>query len=94
MPYRDFLPKRKKSLEVALSQQEAKKAAEDALSEAEKNWFIQEDSLVNDEYDEEWQDWLTELGLSVQKWIGGAGNQMRNDGTVSRRFTCQFKNGL
>ena len=42
----------KKSLEMGLSQQEAKKAAEDAQEEAEKNYFIQEESLMNDESNE------------------------------------------
>ena len=36
MPYRAFLQKRKKLFEMGISQQEDKKAAEDALAEAEK----------------------------------------------------------
>ena len=38
---------------MGLSQQEAKKAAEYALAEADKNLFMSEESLMNDEYDEE-----------------------------------------
>ena len=36
IPYRDFLPKGKHSLEMGLSQQEPKKPEEDALEESEK----------------------------------------------------------
>ena len=43
--------RQKKALEMGIYQQEAKNAAEDALSEAEKNFFILEESLVNDESD-------------------------------------------
>ena len=49
---------------------------------------------MNDEYNEELRDWLTALGVSVQKWLGGAGNMMRNDGTGSQRLACWFENGL
>ena len=28
--------------------------------------------------DEEWWDWLTTLGVSVQKWLGGSGDLMKN----------------
>ena len=38
---------------MGLSQQESKKAAEDALAETEKNCFMPEESLMNDEPDEE-----------------------------------------
>ena len=37
---------------MGLSQQEAKKAAEDALAEEEKIFSMPEESLMNDEYDE------------------------------------------
>ena len=50
-----------------ISQQEVKKVAEDALSEAEENCFILEESLMNDEFNEEWREWLTSLGVSVWK---------------------------
>ena len=38
---------------MGLYQQEENKAAEDALSEAEKNCLVPEESLMNDEYDED-----------------------------------------
>ena len=50
---------------MGLYQQEAKKSAEDVLSEAEKNFFTSEESLINDKYDEEWRDWITALGVLV-----------------------------
>ena len=37
---------------MGLSQQEAKKAVEDALAEEEQNLSMPEESLMNDEYDE------------------------------------------
>ena len=49
---------------------------------------------MNNESDEELQYWLTALGVSIKKWLGGADNLMRNDGTVSQRLACRFKNGL
>ena len=39
---------------------------------------------MNDESNEELRDWLTALGVSVQKWLGGAGNLLRNDRTFSQ----------
>ena len=74
----------KKVLEMGLSQQETRKAEEYAYVEAEKNLFIPEDSLMNDEYDEEWRDWLMVLGMSVRKWIEGVDNLLTNDGTGSQ----------
>ena len=61
-----------------LSQQEAKKAAVYALTEAEKNCFMPEESLTNDESDEELRNWLISLGVSVQKLLEGAVNLMKN----------------
>ena len=49
---------------------------------------------MNDESDEELWNWITEFGGSVQKWLGKAGNLMRNYGTGLRRLMCQFKNCL
>ena len=37
---------------------------------------------------------ITVLGVLFQKWIGGAVNLMRNDGTGSQCLECWFKNGL
>ena len=37
---------------MGISQQYAEKAAEDKFSEAEKQWFMPEDSLANDESDD------------------------------------------
>ena len=45
--------KKNKALQMGLSQKEAKKAAENSLSEAEKNGFMPEDSLMNNESNEE-----------------------------------------
>ena len=52
MPYRDLLPKQNSS-EMGLYQQEAKKEADDAFTEAQKNCFMPEESLMKDESDEE-----------------------------------------
>ena len=38
---------------MVISQQETKKAAQYALTEAYKNCFMSEDLLINDEYNEE-----------------------------------------
>ena len=92
IPHKAFLPKRgKKALWKGISQQEVKKVAEDALSEADKNFFMLEDSLINDKSDEEWQGWLTALGVSVQKSLGGSGNLRRNYRTGSQRFCVGSK---
>ena len=81
MHYRDFLPKRKKRpWGWFFLKKYSKKAAEYALSEADKNCFMPEESLMNDESGEERQDWLTVLGVLSQKWIGGAGDIMKNTG--------------
>ena len=32
--------------------------------------------------------------MLVRKWLGGAGNMMRNDGTGSQRLSCRFENIL
>ena len=79
---------------MGLSQKDVKKAEEYASAEAEKNYFMSEESLMNDESDEELRDWITDIGVLIQKWLGGAGNLMRNDGTGSRRLVCRFRNGL
>ena len=34
------------------------------------------------------------IGVPVWKWLGGAGNLLRNDGTISQRLACRFENGL
>ena len=38
---------------MGISEQEAKKSEDDALVEAEKNCFLRQESLMNDESDEE-----------------------------------------
>ena len=50
--------------------------------------------LMNDESDEKLRDWLTALGLLVQKRLLGAGNLLSNYGTGSRCLVCWFENGL
>ena len=52
-PYRNFYRNAKKSLDMGLSQQGVKKAAEYSLAESERNFYIPVDSFMNDEYDEE-----------------------------------------
>ena len=69
IPYRAFLTRRKKILEIVISQQEAKNAVEDALAEAENICFVPEKSFMNDGSDEELKDWLAALGVLVQKWF-------------------------
>ena len=39
---------------------------------------------MNNESDQELRGWLTVLGVSVQKWIGGAGNMTSNKGNGSQ----------
>ena len=52
IPYRAFLLKLKKTLEMGITQQEVNNSAEDALAESEENFFMPEESLMNDEYNE------------------------------------------
>ena len=53
---------------------------ENALAEAKKIFFMPGESLINDEYDEKSRDWLTALGVSVWKLVGGACNMMKKTG--------------
>ena len=48
-----YYQNKKKSSEMGLYQKEAKKEADDAFTEAQKNCFMPEESLMKDESDEE-----------------------------------------
>ena len=52
---------------MGISRQEVRKASEYSLSEAEKDCFMPDEPLMNEESNEEWRDWLTAHGVSVQK---------------------------
>ena len=46
---------------------------------------------MNDESDEELQDWLTSLVVSVQTWLGGAVSPMKKTGLAHSTWSVSLK---